>query len=428
MFNKIDGFTKNVILVFLGTSLSNLFNLIYQILIAHRLSPVDFAAFNSLLALYMMVSSPLGTLYPAVVKYTAQFNAQNETGKIRLLLSGLLKRTSVIALLTLIIFYFISCFIMDKLKIGSAASVYILAISLSLSCITPVLSGGVQGLESFKWLTSISIISGAVKLILAFLFIGLGFNIAGALGAFLAAILITLALSYIPLRNFLTFGIVKDGVNFKELFFYLFPVAITYFCFIALVSFDMVLVKYFFKPEESGVYSLAQMVGKVLLFLPGAISIVMFPRTSGLHAKNIDTIPTLIRAILYAAVLCGIVAIGYNIFPVFFLKMLTGKTNPEAIMLGRLFSVSMSFFALLFVLLAYFLSKKELRFIKYLVISTLLQFIAITLFHGNLIQVQLVLCINAILLFFIHLLLVYRQGLSPCPAIGGAEGTVPVIE
>ena len=138
----------------------------------------------------------------------------------------------------------------------------------------------------------------------------------------------------------------------------------------------------------------------------------MFPRTSGLHAKNIDTVPTLMRAILYAAVLCGIVAIGYNIFPVFSLKMLTGKMNPEAVLLGRLFSVSMSFFALLFILIAYFISKKELRFIKYLAIFTLLQFIAIILFHKNLIQVQLALCINAVLLFFIHLLLVYRKGLS----------------
>ncbi len=110
MPNKIDSFTKNIIILFLASSLSNLFNLICQLLIAHNLNPVDFAAFNSLLALYMIISSPIGTIYPVVTKYIAELDAHNQAGKIRFLLSRLLKRTSVIALLTLVVFYFIILF------------------------------------------------------------------------------------------------------------------------------------------------------------------------------------------------------------------------------------------------------------------------------------------------------------------------------
>jgi len=66
----------------------------------------------------------------------------------------------------------------------------------------------------------------------------------------------------------------------------------------------------------------------------------------------------------------------------------------------------MSFFALLYILILYFLSLKDLRFIKYLVFFTVLQFFAIAAFHNSLIQIQLILCINAILLFSIHLALV----------------------
>lgn len=172
---------------------------------------------------------------------------------------------------------------------------------------------------------------------------------------------------------------------------------------------DMILVKYFFTPEDSGIYSLAQMIGKICLFLPGAISIVMFPRTSHLNAKNQDTSSTLKKSLLYAGLLCLCAILIYNLLPGFILKILTGKSSLESIALGRLFSVSMSFFALLFILTTYFISVKDLRFIKYLVLFTVLQFLAIITLHGKLIQIQSILCINSALLFFIHLILAFRN-------------------
>ena len=151
------------------------------------------------------------------------------------------------------------------------------------------------------------------------------------------------------------------------------------------------------------------MVGKIFLFLPAAISVVMFPRISGLHAKNEDTHSALKRSLLYASGLCIIALIIYNTFPAFILKLLTGKAFSESILLGRLFSISMSFFALFYVLITYFLSKGDLRFIKYLVISTVLEFLAIIFLHNSLAQVQIIICLNAIFIFFIGLKLLKEK-------------------
>jgi len=192
-------------------------------------------------------------------------------------------------------------------------------------------------------------------------------------------------------------------------FSYFVPAAVSLFCFAVLVNFDMVLVKYFFSPAEAGFYSLAQMVGKIFLFLPMAISIVMFPKTAGLNAKNMDTASILKRSLLYAFGLCITASLVYNFFPFFTLKVLTGKIFPESVRLGRLFGVSMSFFTLLLVLINYFLSLKDMRFMKYLILSAILEPLAIILFHKTLIDVQLILCINSILIFFIFLTLVHRK-------------------
>lgn len=409
MLRNIDAFNKNIIIVFAGTSLVNFLNLLYQLLLAHKLSVSDFAAFNALLSIYVVVSSPLTTIQTAVTKYTAEFNSHNQISKLRFLLSDLFKKTSLLAISTFLVFWFASIYMMNSLKISSVSCAYILAILLASTWLLPVFAGGIQGLELFGWFSSIAVFTGVLKLGLAFILIVLGYNIAGALGALLASSLVGLIIYYFPLRRYISLAAIKEDINYKEIFIYLFPVAITYFCFMNLVNFDMVLVRYFFRPHDSGFYSLAQMVGKIFLFLPGAISIVMFPRTSGLNAKNMNTLSVLKRAVLYVLGLCILSVLFYNFFPSLVLKILTGKNYPESIILGRLFSISMTFFALLYIFIMYFLSVKDLRFIKYLVLFTALQFFAIVLWHRSLIQIQFVLCINAILLFAIHLLLAYRK-------------------
>lgn len=409
LFKKIDIFTKNTIIVFIGTFFVNFFNLVYQLFIAHKLSPSDFAAFNSLLSLFTIFSSPLSTLQMGVTKYTAEFNAHNQIQKIKFLLSDLFKKTSILSLVNLLFFSIAASFIINALKIPSLSSGYILALLLSSTWVLLVFSGGIQGLELFSWFSWVSILGSMLKLSLALILIFLGYGISGALGALLSANLISIAIYYLVLKDFISFKPAKEHINYKEILVYLLPVAASYLCFMALVNFDMVLVKYYFPAESSGFYSLAQMVGKIFLFLPGAISIVMFPRASSLRAKKQDTSLILTRSLLYVFGLCIFACIIYNFFPEFVLKVLTGKVYPEAVLLGRLFGISMSFFSLALLLITYFLSVKDMRFLKYLIISCLCQNLAIFLFHDSLVRVQFILCINSVLLFFTLLFFAHKK-------------------
>jgi O-antigen/teichoic acid export membrane protein len=138
----------------------------------------------------------------------------------------------------------------------------------------------------------------------------------------------------------------------------------------------------------------------------------MFPKISGLEAKKMDTRATLKVSLFYVLVLSILAVVLYNLFPGLILKILTGKAYPESVFLGRFFSISMSFFTLSFILIAYFLSIRDLQFIKYLVALTILQLLAIAMFHKSLVGVQLILSINAVLTFIIFLLLVWRHGKS----------------
>ncbi len=406
---NIDAFARNIIIVFAGASLVNFFNLLYQLLIAHKLTPSDFAAFNTLLSIFTVVSAPLATMQVAVTKYSVEFNSRHQISRLKFLLLDLLRKSSFLAIATFLIFLVASTHIMQALKISSLSSGYILAALVALSWLNPIFTGIIQGLEFFGWLSWSSVVSGALKLALAYIFILFGYSISGALGALLISSIIGIIIFYFPLKKIIFAAVPKERIDYREMLVYLFPVAVSYFCFFVLVNSDMILVKVFFKAEDAGLYSLAQTVGKIFLFLPGAINMVMFPKTSGLNARNMDTLSTLKRSLLYVWGLCIVAFFFYNLFPFLVLKVLTGKVYPEPVFLGRLFGISMSFFTSLLILISYFLSIKDLRFINYLILFTLLQILSVILFHRSLMQVQLALCVNAILLFGIHLFLAYRK-------------------
>jgi len=409
VLKKADSFTRSIIIVFAGTSLINLLNLLYQLLIAHRLPAQEFASFNSLLAIFTIVAAPLLTLQLAVTKYCAEFNAHNQAAKLKFFLKDLLKKSSILGVITFLVFLFFSKYILSALKITSTSSGYILAGLVSCVWFMSISVGSVQGLQLFGWFSVVSASTGALKLILAFILTYLGYNISGALGALLAANIITALIFFFPMRRYFTFNPEVEEIDYQNDFIsFLFPLAVAGLCFMSLVNIDMILVKYLFSAEDSGIYSLAQMVGKIFLFLPVAISTVMFPKASALNAKKMDTSAILKKSLIYVSALSILACVIYNAFPSIVLKALTGKVNRESVFLGRLFGISMSFFALIYTLQFYFLSVNDLRFIKFLVISTLFQILAITLFHNSLFQVQLVLCINSILLVFVYLLMAFK--------------------
>jgi O-antigen/teichoic acid export membrane protein len=408
-YKKTDKFSRNIILVLAGNSLMNFFNFLYQLILAHGFSPVNFAAFNALLSLFVIITAPFLTLQTAVIKYTAEFSARGETAKVKRLLSKLLHWALLAAFAAAVLFLLLTPAILRSLQITSRYGTLTFVLLIASACVIPVLSGGIQGLELFKWFVAIALASTALKLILAPLIPMLGLGIAAALGGFLACNILVIVLSSAALKAYLAWPAPESQVNFKEIFSYLVPVALNSLCFMALVNLDMIMVKRYFSPEEAGIYSFAQMVGKAFLFLPSAILIVMFPHTSGQSVQKIDTSPILKKSVFYAAAICLSAAVAFNLFPAFALRVITGREFAQSIALGRMFSLSMSFFALLSLVTGYFLSLKDLRFLKYLGLFTLLEALLIILFHRSLFQVQLILCATAAALFLLNLGLAYKK-------------------
>ncbi|MCM8762935.1 MAG: oligosaccharide flippase family protein, partial [Candidatus Omnitrophica bacterium] len=380
----LDRFTKDILFVFSGATFANLCNLLYQLFIVRKFSPSEFAIFNTLISIITLFSTPAATLTQAVTRFVAKSNAHRQPEKICLLIAKFSKLTFIFGISLFLIFCIFNSAFMRLLKISDSVSIFIMSGIILLLWIIPVYSGSMQGLERFGWFTALSISNGILKLSFVIIFVLVGWGVAGALGAFLVSSLSAILIGFFSLKDYIFKKIRGRFIEFGETIHYILPVASTWFCFNTLVNLDMVLVKYYFSPVDAGYYSIAQMVGKIFLFLPGPISIVMFPKTAGLNAKQQDTGLILRKSVLLGCILCIAAIAIYNLFPAFCLRLLTTKTINVSITLGRLFSISMSLYALIFILFSYHLSIGDFRFLKSLILFTLAQFMAIALFHRNL--------------------------------------------
>jgi O-antigen/teichoic acid export membrane protein len=405
---RLDTFAKNNMIMFIANSIGSFFNLLYQLVMLRLISKDVFASLNSLLSLLVILSVPAAAFTTMVTKHISSYNAAKKSGH----LMAVWQKSFLHALyFSITVFFLIVLFkkqIALFLQIDSPGSVNLLAAIFFLSGIAPVVNGGLQGLEKFKWLAFIGIGSGLLKLTLSVSLVRNFYGaLNGALSGFLASMLISILISIWPLR-FLLSAMAKEKINLKQQYGYILPVAAVSLSFALLTNIDMVLVKHFFLREAQD-YAVAQMVGKIILSISGMVYMVMFARASGLHAVQAGSGEILKRSLTYTFILSLAAAALYNLFPHFAFGLLAGSVTSEVIVLGRIFSISMLFYALSNVLWYYQLSIERYNFIKPLVAMVILEIIAICLFHKTTLWTASLSAAFSLLIFIANLRPAFRE-------------------
>ncbi len=398
---SISDLLRSSSLLFLANVFMNVCNLVFWLFMVRKLDPVDYGTLNSLLSLLMIVGLPMGTFQTVVTKFVSRFHSFDQKEKIKCFFHYFGKRLFVFGFGVFLVFMLFSKNIAHFLQIESTILIVITGFGLFVALFLPITMGTIQGIQRFGAMAVNSVTNGLVRLITGISFVNLGFRAGGALWGFILASIssFVVAFSFIPKKIFKARSCHVSELNLREIYSFFFPVAISMLCYMALINSDVILVKHFFSPLLAGKYSVAQMVGKIILFLPGTVGIVLFPKMSEAVAKNRRVAPFLLKGIILAAVLCISADIVCFSFPSFVMKTLTRKMFVECIPLVRLFCTAMTFYALVQILIFYFLSVHSLRFIPYLVGGVILQTTLITLFHGNLTNVLIALVVTSSIVF-----------------------------
>lgn len=404
--------------MFIGISLFNLFNLLYHFFMVRHLAPADYGQLNALMALFMLITVPANTVQTTITRFVSVFQAKSQHRQTRDFLKHFLLVMVAVALFFFLAIALGSSLLSSFLQISSRGIILLTGVILFFAMIAPIPWGGLQGLQKFGLLAFNLILNGGLKLLVGILLVAGGWGVLGAMGSIAIAYFVTTFLSLILMGFSMrkegeeahpqAHPILDDSSSLSEAYRYFFPVGMTLLCFMILTQIDLILVKHLFTPMEAGYYSIAQMVGKMILFLPLPVVMVMFPKVSLLDAQKKETFPVLIRSLMVAGAFCVMGILISHLFPDRITQMLTGKVYPECGPLIRVFSINMTFFSLNFILLYYHLATRRNIFLYPLSLLTVIQVGAIALFHETMIQILFIVGLLAFCLLGINFYLAYR--------------------
>jgi len=148
-----------------------------------------------------------------------------------------------------------------------------------------------------------------------------------------------------------------------------------------------VVVRHFFPAQIAGEYAAVATLGRIALFFPGSVATVMFPKTAQRHARQQETVSAVGKSVMATLALCAVPIGGMSIWARPFLYWSYGNAYVGGADLLGIYGITMGMYALASLLLQYFLSVDDVRFVVVLAVSALLSVLGIGVFHTSTAQV-----------------------------------------
>jgi O-antigen/teichoic acid export membrane protein len=399
-----DSLLRHSSIVFVSSIFVNFLSFVFWLIMVRKLSGEEFGILNVLVSMLCFFSVPIGVLSTVITRYVSKFMAHDKKDEVITFLVHLAKVLTIFLAVFLIILIGGRYEMARFLKLTETHYFIAIGVGLIFSVYAALTVGALLGLQKFEQSSLNGVASGLAKFIFAVLFVYWGWKAYGALWGFVLGSVISFLLSIFQIPTWLkNFRELKEKIplKYKEIYGYFIPVAIYALSFFSLTNIDIILVKHYFSPLDAGRFSIAQLVGKIVFYFPGAIGLVMFPKIVDSHAKNDDTGAIVKKCLLIVSVLCGFTVLICSFFPAFILKILSGKYQPSLDALVILFALNASAFALVNIFSLYNLSVHKKNFMVILLAMALFEAAGICLFHKTLESVLIVgLATASILLYF----------------------------
>ena len=226
----------------------------------------------------------------------------------------------------------------------------------------PVNIAFLQAQQNFHWLAINGLAVHGFKVFFCVALVYAGFKLNGALmGVVLAAIAIWF-LTYLPLRSVVTQPIGVEQTKYHLSFKGAIPVLIANLSFAVMTQLDIILVNHYYDARQAGVYAVASILGKAVMFLPGAITIAMFPMVAENEARSQGSAHLFFNAILLTAALSGAGALFYFLFADSIIDLFYGQKYQGAAELLKPYGFAILPFTLVLVAENFLIAKGKVIF------------------------------------------------------------------
>ncbi|MGQ9628215.1 MAG: oligosaccharide flippase family protein [Anaerolineae bacterium] len=365
--------------MFLAVFVTGFLNYLANVAVGRLLGPADYSIYASLLSIFLMLTAATGIIQTVVTTYMASAATRDYLAEASSLLLYVLKRFFYLGIIGALFFLLISKPLAAFLRIPSLLPVIALSPTFLLASVAPAISGALRGLQRFGPFGGVQISGAALRLFSGLLLISLGLGAAGAVSSFFFANLGTVGLGVLFLADVLRPSKNDSKPQLEGIWNFSLHTALALVCFAALTNLDVVMVKSRFSPTEAGYYSAVATLGKIALYFPNAVVLLLLPKAAARHARGEPSADLLKKSLLVVSLLCGGITLWFLLFPSFTVRILFGeKYLANASLLGW-YGLAMTFYALVNVQMFYYLAVQKMRYTYLLLGGAILLMLALSL-------------------------------------------------
>lgn len=376
-------------MLFISMTLVNAGNYLFNLILGRWLGPEAFADLSLIVTLMLMVTLVTSALQLIGARFAAIYAVQEDEER----LAGLrqwLGRWALIAGIGFMLFFALGAPLWQQFfHTQSAWPFIILAVGLPLYFMQGVDRGILQGQTRFGLLAASYQAEMWARLIIAVLFVALGWAVNGAVGGLTASFVATWLVarrvgSTLPAKGEYGEAERKATVAFAL------PAIAALIGQILINNSDILIVKRFFMAEQAGHYAALALIGRVVFFATWSVVAALFPIVAQRQQRG-EGHRNLLWLSLGLVFGVSVVIIGASlIIPEFIVSVLFGEAYLSVAPLLWLYAVATMFYALSNVVVNYRLSLGSGRGSVFVVVGGVMQVVSLWLLHATLQEVVLV--------------------------------------
>lgn len=378
-------------LTFVATIGGGILGYVFQILLGRMLSVTDYGLFVTLIAVLAVVGVPLGTLSMVVSRRASEYRATNQPERIAAMFWWINQRVFWIALAAILCSAPFTPWLQNYFHLASLSTLWIFLFIIFTILFGPINIAFLQAQQNFRWIAINGLTVHGFKMLFCTALLLIGFKLNGALMGMALASIATWMLTYFPLRHSVSLptpsSIAGGHLSFRGSI----PVLIANLSFAVMTQFDMILVNHFYDAHQAGVYAAASILGKAVMYLPGAIAMAMFPMVTENESRAQGSAHLFFNAILLTTALSGVGALFYFLFADSIINLFYGQKYQGAAELLRLYGLAMLPMTLVMVAEHFLIAKGRVIFAYVMIIGIPFVFFAAQTYHAHLIDMVYIL-------------------------------------
>lgn len=371
------------------TMVANVGNYASSLIFSRILNPKGFGDLTSLLALSVMLAVPTGAAQTVISERVAAYRVRGDLHTARYLVRHSLAHVSVIAGVVTLLYVAAIPVIVHVFALQAPGPAIALTPLVFLSFLQPVALGALQGAQLFFAYGVMLVCISLSRILFGIPWALAGGGAGGAIGGQALGMLAVLFGAAFVLRRLSLdrgHGAVRAGLR-RRPDVRMVTASFAFIAFAVIANLDVVLAKAFLSASESGVYAAISTVGKIVLFLPAAIAVVMVPnaaRAEQLEGSSRRVLRLSARLVAATGVVVGLPAI---LLPHLVVNVMFGPDYSDAAAGVLPIVIAGGALAMVNLLVVYSVAIRDQRWTWLLVVGVAAQVIGIAAFHGSPAQV-----------------------------------------